>query len=86
MPARILSGAEWQQLETGLIQRLGALNRFLEDIYNEARIIADGVIPVDIVRGCPQYRIQMRNFSAPHGAWVVICGTDLVRTNDGFRV
>ena len=38
------------------------------------------------MRGCPQYRIQMRNFSAPHGAWVVICGTDLVRTNDGFRV
>ena len=28
----------------------------------------------------------MRGFSAPHGAWVAICGTDLVRTNDGFRV
>ena len=51
---RILSGAEWRQLESGLTQRLGALNRFLEDIYNEARIIADGVIPVEMVRGCPQ--------------------------------
>ena len=83
---RILSGAEWRHLEAGLTQRLGALNRFLEDIYNEARIIADGVIPVEMVRGCPQYRIEMRGFSAPHGAWVAICGTDLVRTNDGFMV
>ena len=83
---RILSGAEWRQLETGLIQRLDVLNRFLEDIYNEAHIIADGVIPVNMVRGCPQYRIEMRGVSAPHGIWVAICGTDLVRTNDGFRV
>ena len=83
---RVLSGAEWRQLEAGLTQRLKALNFFLEDVYGEARIVADGVIPVDVVRGCPQYRIEMRGFSAPHGTWVSICGTDLVRTNDGFRV
>ena len=73
---RVLSGAEWRQLEAGLTQRLKALNLFLEDVYGEARIIADGVIPVDVVRGCPQYRIEMRGFSAPHGTWVAICGTD----------
>ena len=83
---RVLSGAEWRQLEAGLTQRLKALNLFLEDVYGEARIVADGVIPVDVVRGCPQYRIEMRGFSAPHGTWVGICGTDLVRTNDGFMV
>ncbi len=83
---RVLSGAEWRHLETGLTQRLQALNRFLEDVYGEARIIEDGVIPVDVVRDCPQYRIEMRGFSAPYGTWVAICGTDLVRTNDGFRV
>ena len=83
---RVLSSAEWRQLEVGLTQRLKALNRFLEDVYGDARIVADGVIPVDVVRGCPQYRIEMRGFSAPHGTWVGICGTDLVRTNDGFRV
>ncbi len=83
---RVLAGAEWRQLEVGLTQRLRALNLFLEDVYGEARIIADGVIPVDVVRGCPQYRIEMRGFSAPHGTWVAICGTDLVRTSDGFMV
>ena len=83
---RVLSGAEWGYLETGLAQRVKALNLFLEDVYGEARIIDDGVIPADMVYGCPQYRMEMRGFSAPHGAWVAICGTDLVRTNDGFRV
>ena len=73
-------------METGLAQRVKALNLFLEDVYGEARIIDDGVIPADMVYGCPQYRMEMRGFSVPHGAWVAICGTDLVRTNDGFRV
>jgi uncharacterized circularly permuted ATP-grasp superfamily protein len=73
-------------LEAGLTQRVKALNLFLEDVYSEARIIGDGVIPVDVVRECPQYRIEMRGFSPPHGTWVAICGTDLARTNDGFLV
>ena len=83
---RLLSAAEWQQLESGLTQRIGALNRFLEDVYGEAHIIADGVIPADVVRGCPQYRLEMRGVSVPHGTWVAVCGTDIVRTHDGFLV
>ncbi len=83
---RVLTGADWRFLDKGLTQRLKALNLFLEDIYNDARIIEDGVIPADMVLGCPQYRTEMRGFSAPHGTWVAVCGTDLVRTNDGFRV
>ncbi len=83
---RVLSGSEWSELESGLTQRLKALNLFLADVYGPARIVQDGVIPVDVVRGCPQYRIEMRGFRAPHGVWVAICGTDLVRTNEGFKV
>ena len=83
---RILSADEWRHIETGLTQRLGALNRFLEDVYGEARIIADGVVPADLVRGCPQYRVEMCGAPVTHGTWVAVCGTDLVRTNDGWLV
>ena len=55
-------------------------------MYGESRIIRDGLIPADLVESCPQFRTEMRGFSAPHGTWVGICGTDLVRTNDGFKV
>ena len=92
---RVMSGSEWRILEEGLTQRLKALNLFLEDVYGKSRtkdlygiprIVHDGVIPLDLVQTCPEYRNEMRGFSAPHGTWVAICGTDLVRTNDGFRV
>ena len=83
---RIIGASEWEFLERGLVQRVTALNRFLSDVYGEGRIISDGVIPVDVVRGCPQYRVEMRGMEPPLGVWVAICGTDLVRTNDGFFV
>ena len=84
---RVMSAPDWREIEAGLTQRLKALNLFLEDVYGPSRsndrfgvprIVDDGVIPVDVVRGCPQYRIEMRGFSAPYGTWVAICGTDLV--------
>ncbi|MDE2727958.1 MAG: circularly permuted type 2 ATP-grasp protein, partial [Gemmatimonadota bacterium] len=83
---RILPAEEWRQLEAGLGQRLQALNRFLADVYGPARIVDDGVVPVDLVRGCPQYRVEMRGAPVPHGTYVAVCGTDLVRTNEGFHV
>ncbi len=83
---RIITGAQWRQIEAGLTQRLAALNRFIADVYAGARIVADGVIPAEMVRGCPHYRIEMRGVAVPHGTWVAVCGTDIVRTVDGFRV
>ena len=86
---RLLAEREWRQLEAGLTQRIRALNRFIQDVYGSAgggRAIADGVIPSDMVYECPQYRTQMKGFTPPEGTWVAICGTDLVRTNDGYRV
>ena len=83
---RILYASEWDLIERGLRQRLEALNLFLADIYGPARILADGVLPVDLVLGCPQYRIEMRGTEVPYGTYVSVCGTDLVRTTDGFLV
>ena len=60
---RVVSSSDWLHLEAGLTQRVKALNLFLEDVYGRARIVRDGVVPTDMVRGCPQYRIEMRGFS-----------------------
>ena len=92
---RVIASAEWAEIESGLVQRITVLNRFLEDVYGPSRIkdlhgtprvVHDGVIPRDAIENCPQYRPEMSGFSAPHGAWVTICGTDIVRTLDGFMV
>ena len=83
---RIVTAKQWDFLERGLRQRLEALNLFLADIYGPGRVIADGVIPADMVHGCPQFRNAMRGVDVPHYAYVTVCGTDLVRTHDGFLV
>ena len=83
---RIVAAAEWKRLEAGLVQRVLALNHFLADVYSDARAVADGVIPGDLLYGCPQYRREMQGMHAPHGTWVAVCGSDVVRTNDGFMV
>ncbi len=83
---RLLPRADWEFLERGLRQRLKAINRFLGDVYGAGEIVKDGIIPADMVLTCPQYRPQMRGYEPPHGSWVAVCGTDLVRTNDGFFV
>ena len=83
---RIVSAAEWRHIERGLKQRLMALNLFLRDIYHEGKSLRDGVVPVDMVLGCPQYRVEMRGQKVPHDVYVAVCGTDIVRTGDGFLV
>ena len=83
---RLITAAEWRELELGLTQRLRALNLFLQDVYNEAKIITDGVIPIDMIRGCSHYRLEMRGVDVPGATWVAICGTDLIRTTAGFCV
>ncbi len=77
---RIFSAAEWEKLSAGLEQRVRAINAFIDDVYGARRIIADGVIPADIVLGNPQYCIPVAGARAPHGVYAHICGIDLVRT------
>lgn len=80
---RIITGSEWATLERGLTQRLTAINLFLKDIYNEGRILAEGVVPRDLVYSCRHYRREMRGVRVHRDIYVSISGTDLVRMEDG---
>ena len=42
---RPISADDWTSLERGLIQRLRALSLFLDDVYGEQKILADGRVP-----------------------------------------
>lgn len=80
---RVISGSEWDQVSAGLTQRLVALNRFMDDIYNEQRIIADGVFPADLIEHSVNFRPQCRGIHPRFGVWAHISGSDLVRDDDG---
>ncbi len=80
---RVIPAAEWRQIEAGLTQRLTALNMFLADIYGEQKILADGVLPRELVLGAPSYRREMRGLFVPHNSYVNVSGADLIRGEDG---
>src|SRR5258708_4772456 len=80
---RIIPSSEWTKIEKGLTQRLTALNLFLRDIYHEGRILADRVVPRDLIYSCNHFRREMRGLNVPRDIYVSICGTDLVRVPDG---
>ena len=80
---RIITSAEWETIERGLIQRITALNLFLKDVYHESRITKDRVIPGELVYTCRHFRRQMRGVKVPRDVYVSVCGTDLVRLPSG---
>lgn len=84
---RIFLADEWERLSVGLVQRVEAINAFLHDIYGERRILAEGVLPPDLIFGNPQFRPEIAGIRPPHDIWAHICGIDLVRTGpDDFFV
>ena len=80
---RIIAAREWMTIEKGLTQRLTALNLFLRDIYHEGRILADKVVPRELIYSCRHFRREMRGLNVPRDIYVSICGTDLIRLPDG---
>jgi uncharacterized circularly permuted ATP-grasp superfamily protein len=80
---RIVSSAEWSWLDRGLKQRIRALNLFIDDIYHAQRIVADGVVPAEIIKTASSFRKQCVDMDPPGGVWCHITGTDLVRDQDG---
>ncbi|BCR05732.1 hypothetical protein DESUT3_28010 [Desulfuromonas versatilis] len=80
---RIVQGDEWTIMEQGLKQRVHALNLFINDVYNEQKIIKDNVVPADLVFSAAGYRKPCIGLKPPRGIWCHITGTDLVRGSDG---
>ncbi|GAB5519879.1 MAG: circularly permuted type 2 ATP-grasp protein [Rhodothermales bacterium] len=80
---RIINADEWATIEDGLVQRLQALNLFLHDLYHDAKILADKIIPRSLVYSCPHYRREMVGVKVPRNTYIGIAGIDMVRLPDG---
>ena len=80
---RIIPSAEWSGLESGLKQRVKALNLFLKDIYHEQRVLKDGLIPPDLIYQGRDFRREVLDIDPPHDIYTHISGIDLVRDEDG---
>ncbi len=80
---RIVSNSEWNWLEKGLKQRIQALNLFIADIYDEQKIVKDGIVPEELINSATGFLKPCIGLKPPGGIWCHITGTDLVRNKDG---
>jgi len=80
---RIVAAQEWAHIDRGLRQRITALNCFLKDIYSDRKILKEGIVPEELVRSSKHYRPEFSGIKLPHDVYVHICGSDLIRDENG---
>jgi uncharacterized circularly permuted ATP-grasp superfamily protein len=80
---RIIGGADWDRLTKGLEQRIVALNLFINDIYNEQKVLKDNIIPKELVLSSAGYLKECTGLHPPKNVWSHISGTDLIKGDDG---
>jgi uncharacterized circularly permuted ATP-grasp superfamily protein len=80
---RVITAADWEPVKRGLAQRVRALNAFVADVYGDQRVVAEGVIPREVVTSADYYEPAMRGVRPPSGVWIGVAGLDIVRDADG---
>src|SRR5688500_6847845 len=66
---RLLTGAEWEEVERGISQRARALDAFARDVYGPREIVAAGIVPARVIDGSEHYEPAMRHAETP-AVWV----------------
>ncbi len=80
---RVITASDWEPVKRGLAQRVRALNAFVADVYGDQRIVAEGVIPREVITSADYYEEAMRGVRPPSGVWIGVAGLDIVRDHNG---
>jgi uncharacterized circularly permuted ATP-grasp superfamily protein len=80
---RLIPSHEWRLIESGLKQRIRALNLFVHDIYHDQQILHDRIIPRRLIVRARHFRREVVGIDVPHDRYIHVVGSDLVRDADG---
>ncbi|MCW2735158.1 MAG: hypothetical protein JWR13_5974 [Mycobacterium sp.] len=79
----LISSADWDTLESGLVQRSRLLDAVLTDLYGERRSITSGVLPPQLVFSHPGYLRAARGIEVPGRHQLFMHGCDISRHGSG---
>ncbi len=80
----IIPPEDWETIERGMIQRTEALNRFLDDVYHDQRIVEAGIIPKELIDSNQYYYAkQVQGLKVPLNNHIFMAGIDLIRDENG---
>ncbi len=83
-PIPVVFGPEtWDPLAAGLAQRARLLDRVLADIYGPQRLLAEGLLPPEILFGHPGFLRPCSGIVPPQERFLPLYSADVVRGNDG---
>ncbi|HWR84541.1 MAG TPA: circularly permuted type 2 ATP-grasp protein, partial [Rhodoglobus sp.] len=80
---RVIDQAEWRQIESGVAQRVRALEAFLADVYGDQRAVRDGVIPARLLSSSAHFHRQAAGIEPANGVRIQVSGIDLIRDETG---
>ncbi|GAB2608509.1 circularly permuted type 2 ATP-grasp protein [Kocuria himachalensis] len=84
---RVITAGEWDVIERGVKQRVRALECFLDDVYGEQRVVADGIVPKALITSSAHFHRGVWGFRPAGGVRIHVAGIDVVRDQQGvFRV
>ncbi|WNB87115.1 circularly permuted type 2 ATP-grasp protein [Cellulomonas sp. ATA003] len=87
MLPRVVSAAQWRVVETGVAQRVRALEAFLADVYGRGDVLRDRVVPTHLVTSSTHFHRAAAGIVPPNGVRIHVAGVDLIRDEAGrFRV
>ncbi|WP_397450173.1 circularly permuted type 2 ATP-grasp protein [Pseudomonas sp. NA-150] len=79
----LISASEWASIAAGIAQRARLLNAVLADLYGPQKLIAEGLLPAELVFGHNNYLWPCQGIQPPEGAFLHMYAVDLARTPDG---
>lgn len=79
----VISAADWDRLEAGLVQRSRLLDAVLADLYGERRSITGGVLPPQLLFAHPGYVRAARGIEVPGRHQLFLHGCDVSRGASG---
>jgi len=80
---RTIFKSEWDQIEPGLKQRQEVLNHFINDVYNDQKILKDKVVPRDIIATSKDFRPECVGMTPQFGLWALVKGSLIVNSSQG---
>lgn len=79
----VFTSSDWESLSAGLRQRARLLNRILQDLYSEQRILKQGHLPPSVVYANPSFARSFHGISIPNQLYLHCYTADLIRSHDG---
>jgi uncharacterized circularly permuted ATP-grasp superfamily protein/uncharacterized alpha-E superfamily protein len=83
----VLSAADWETLEAGLLQRSRVLDAVLADLYGPRNLLTQGVLPPELLFGYPGYLRAASGIEIPGHHQLFMHACDVSRRPEGcFQV